>query len=77
MQPLGRSGRMFLVLTKSIQFKYIGATAANWNYIFPFCNKYLVYANSYLLAIAGFLATLVALHFTPVSKSLGHSFELA
>ena len=24
-----------------------------------------------------FLATLVALHFTPVSKSLGHSFGLA
>ena len=24
-----------------------------------------------------FLATLVALHFTPVSKSVGHSFELA
>ena len=32
---------------------------------------------NYACAAVAFLATLVALHFTPVSKSLGHSFELA
>ena len=29
------------------------------------------------VGLLSFLATLVALHFTPVSKSLGHSFGLA
>ena len=49
---------------------------------FPNSQLYALISESFLSAAGAeqssiFLATLVALHLTPVSKSLGRSFELA
>ena len=50
---------------------------------FPNSQLYALISESFFFSAAGaeqssiFLATLVALHLTPVSKSLGRSFELA
>ena len=40
-------------------------------------SSYIIVLLFYFSCIQSFLATLVALHFTPVSESVGHSFELA
>ena len=40
-------------------------------------SNHVILDSSAVPLIVYFLATLVALHFTPVSKSVGPSFELA